>query len=281
MNRLTSGDQTAAAVSRRLVAVAAGCWLAVSACTTFSPAPSPSPEPTASAAPGLLDLEGTAWRTVSIVGQTVPEPFTPRLEFEIRAASGGLGFSGCEEFLFRAAIALGRLAVEGVELLGTRCQGPAGDVENRFLAAFEDTETWSVEGDGLFLEGPQGVIVLTRDLPPLGDASRLLADMLHGQEWSVVRVTGANELGDLPSVRFSDKRFVAIGECGFSGKVQFGTGGAVTFTNVGWDLAGCFDVANDPRPALERVLEGVMSGRPTGDGAIVLTGPSGEVELET
>jgi hypothetical protein len=160
------------------------------------------------------------------------------------------------------------------------CGGPKGQIEEFFLAAFQATQAWSVEGDRLTLAGANGQIVLARDLPPVGDPGRQLADAMTDGEWRVVDAPGVVGLEGLPPVLFTDTRFIASGGCGFSGDIRFGSGGALDIVDVGWDVAGgCDGGPNDPRVALRALLVEVTMGRPGADGTIVLSGPEGEVVL--
>lgn len=255
--------------------LAAGC-LAIAGCGSSVPSTQP---PTSDPTP--FDLRGTAWQATSVNGQVVPAENAPRLEFDWLGRPDGYGFSGCEEFGFSATVQGERMSVGDLMLPPSACGGPNGELEELFLTAFQATEAWSVEGDRLTLAGVPGQIVLARELPPIGDPGRQLADALTDGEWRVVRAPGVVGLEGLPIVLFTDRRFIAAGGCGFSGDLHFGSGGALDIIEVGWDVAGggCDGGPNDGRLALKRLLEAVTMGRPGPDGTIVLSGPEGEVVL--
>jgi hypothetical protein len=170
--------------------------------------------------------------------------------------------------------------VGDLELNPSGCDGPGADVEAVFLTAFRAAEVWTVVDDRLTLDGSGGQVVLARDLPPLGDPGRTLAETLRVGDWRIVRAPGVTGLDDLPSVRFADTSVVATedGDCGFSGKVRFGTGGDLRISDVVSDTTDCGG-ADDPRPALRSILEAVTSGRSGPGGSIVLSSPRGDVAL--
>lgn len=254
------------------MAFAAVC-LAVAGCETATPSTQPPASDTTT-----LDLSGSAWEAVTVLEQEVAGENVPRLEFDHRGRPSGRGFSGCDEFGFEATFSPGSVIVGDLTLNPSGCQGPGAQLEEAFLTAFQAARAWSVEGDRLTLGGDRGRIVLARELPPMGDPGRQLADVLGEGEWRIVEAPGVVGLDRLPPVLFADRLFVAAGECGFSGEIRFGSGGSITIREVGWDTAGCGG-ANDGRPFLQRVLEAVTMGRPGPDGTIALSGPEGEVVL--
>ena len=259
----------------RIVGVLAAACLALAGCATSVPStPPPASDPTP------FDLSGTAWRATSVGGQQVPAEDPPFIEFDWLGRPDGYGFTGCDQFGFEATIQGDQMSVGDLMRPPGSCGGPKGQVEELFLAAFQVTQTWSVDGDRLTLAGARGPIVLARDLPPSGDPGRQLADALTDGEWRVVDAPGVVGLAGLPPVLFTDTRFIAVGGCGFSGGVRFGSGGAFDIDEVGWDVAGgCDGGPNDGRLALKRLLEAVTMGRPGPEGTIVLSGPEGEVVL--
>jgi heat shock protein HslJ len=244
-----------------------------------SAVPTALPDPAASD-PVAFDLSGSAWQATSVLGRAMPAENPPRLEFDWLGRPEGTGFTGCDEFGFEATFHDGRVIVGGLATDPSGCDGPGSDVEEAFLMAFGGAEVWSVQGDRLSLDGSGGQIVLTRDLPPMGDPGRQLAETLRVGQWRILRAPGVVGLERLPSVRFADTLFVAVedGDCGFSGKIRFRSSGALTITEMGWDAIGCGD-PSDGRPALQRLLEAVTSGGPGPAGTIVLSGSQGEVVL--
>ena len=259
--------------------------LALAACGTTVPSasppksgpPSPSAQATASESPGF-DLTGTAWTATSIMAQAVPAERAPRLEFDWIGRSTGTGFTGCDEFGFVASFDDRRVAVGDLILDPDGCAGAGGQVEDLFLAAFRAAEAWSVDADRLTLAGPRGQVVLERELPPLGDPGRQLADALRRAEWRILRAPGVVGLNLLSPVRFADTLLIGAGHCGFSGDVRFDSGGALRITDVGWDTAGCAP-PEDGRPTLPRLLQAVTRGAPAPEGTIALSGPRGDVVL--
>ena len=255
-----------------------GCGTSIPAVSPPTPSPpTPSIQPTAS--DGLaFDFSGSAWRATSVNGQAVPAEHVPRLEFDWLGRPTGVGFTGCDEFGFEATFDDGRVAVGDLVVGPAVCGGPGSDVEAAFLAVFKATEAWSVDRDLLTLLGPGGRIELARDLPRMGDPGRQLAEALRVGEWRILRAARVSGLDRLPPVQFADALFVAAGDCGFSGDVRFGPGGALVITDVTWDTGICGG-SDDGRPALQRLLEAVTTGRPGPDGTVVLAGPQGEVIL--
>jgi heat shock protein HslJ len=248
--------------------------LALVGCGSSVPStPPPASDPTP------FDLSGTAWRATSVGGQPIPAEDAPFIEFDWLGRPDGYGYTGCDQFGFEATIQGDRMSVGDLMRPPSSCAGPKGQVEQLFLAAFQATEAWSVDGDRLTLAGVPGRIVLARDLPPMGDPGRQVADALTDGEWSVVDAPGVVGLEGLPPVRFTDTRLIAAGGCGFSGDIQFDSGGALDIGEVGWDVAGCDGGPDDGRVELKRLLEAVTLGRPGPDGTIVLSGPQGEVVL--
>ena len=255
-----------------------GCGTSIPAVSPPTPSPpTPSIQPTASDALAF-DFSGSAWRATSVNGQAVPAEHVPRLEFDWLGRSTGVVFTGCHEFVFEATFDDGRVAVGDLVVGPDVCRGPGSDVEAAFLAVFNAAEAWSVDRDLLTLLGPGGRIELARDLPPMGDPGRQLAEALRVGEWRILRAARVSGLDRLPPVQFADALFIAAGECGFSGDVRFGPGGALVITDVTWDTGGCLS-SDDGRPALQRLLEAVTTGRPGPDGTVVLAGPQGEVIL--
>jgi heat shock protein HslJ len=225
-----------------------------------------------------FDRSGTAWRATSVNGQGVPAQNAPSLEFDWLGRPEGRGFTGCDQFGFLATFEGGRVRFDELPPRSTACDAPAAEAEAVFLAALGAAETWSVAEDRLVLAGPGSQIVLARELPPEGDPSRQLADALADGEWRFIAAPGVVGLDQLPPVLFTDSIVLASGECGFSGDIEFGSGGTLDIIEIGWDLAGCGG-ADDGRPALQRLLKAVTMGRPGPDGTIVLSGPEGEVVL--
>ncbi len=264
-------------MNQRLVLTAAllAACVALAGCGASS-APSIRPSPTALA---RFDLSGTAWLAMSVSGQAVPAENAPRVEFDWLGRRDGRGYTGCQEFGFSATIAGDKMTVGDVTPPPKACNGAKGQLEERFLTAFQAIHAWSVEGDRLTLAGIPGQIVFARELPPRGDPSRQLADALTEGEWRVVRAPGVAGIDRLPAVLFADTLLIAAGECGFVGNLRFGSGGALDITEVGWDVGGCSGGPDDGRLALKALLEAVTMGRLDADGTIVLTGPDGDVVL--
>jgi hypothetical protein len=203
----------------------------------------------------------------------------PGLVFS-RPGPEGYGSTGCNDFGFSATVQGDRIRVSDLTPPPKACNGAKGQLEERFLTAFQAIQAWSVEGDRLKLAGVPGEIVLARDLPPIGDASRQLADALTDGNWRVTRAPGVVGLAGLPPITFMDTRFFAAGACGFSGDLQFRSGGALDIIEVGWDVAaGCDAGPGDGRPALKALLEAVTMGRLDADGTVVLSAPQGLVLL--
>jgi heat shock protein HslJ len=264
--------------------------LATVACVAFASCATPPPTHSAlrSVAPSTadpsavdlpaFDLSGTSWRTASLVGQPVPDETAPRLEFDWDGRPSGTGFTGCDEFGFEATIQPGRLRVGELVLNPSGCDGPGAGIERAFLTAFRGADAWAVDGDRLSLNGSGGEIILARELPPIGDPGRAVADILRVGDWQVLRAPGLVGPERLARVQFTDTMFIAAGGCGYSGEIRFGSGGALEITEVGWDTVGCAG-PNDGRTTLQRLLEAVTSGRPGPDGTVVLAGPQGEVVL--
>jgi heat shock protein HslJ len=240
--------------------------------------PAASTQPSATE-PAPFDLSGTAWRATSVSGLAVPPVNEPRLEFDWLGRPEGSGFTGCDEFGFSAMIQGDRMSIGDLMLSPSACAGPNGLVEERFLTAFQATEAWFVEGDRLTLAGVPGEILFARELPPMGDPGRQLADALTDGEWRVVGAPGVVGLDHLSPVLFADALLIGEGECGFSSDIRFGSGGALDIIEVGWDAVGCGGAQGDGRLALKSLLEAVTMGRLDPDGTIVLSGPRGEVVL--
>lgn len=253
-----------------LLAVVVGGFLVVAGCG--SPVPSTQPP-----APDF-DMSGTAWRAISMNGQGVPAQNAPSLEFDWLGRPEGHGFTGCDQFGYLATFEGGRVSFDELPPPATACDAPAAEAEAVFLAALGAAETWSVAEDRLVLAGPGSQIVLARELPPEGDPSRQLADALADGEWRVIAAPGVAGLGQLPPVLFTDSMFLASGECGFSGDIEFGSGGTLDIIEVGWDVAGCAG-ADDIRFELKDLLEAVTRGHLGPGDSITLSGPKGEVVL--
>lgn len=245
-----------------------------SALTSVAPSP-PDPAPVDLPA---FDLSGTSWRAASLVGQPVLDETAPRLEFDWDGRPSGTGFTGCDEFGFEATIQPGRVHVGDLVLNPSGCDGPGARIEGAFLKAFRGAEVWAVDGDRLSLNGSGGEIILARELPPIGDPGRAVAEVLRVGDWQVLRAPDLVGPERLARVQFADTMFIAAGGCGYTGEIRFGSGGSLEITDVGWDTVGCAG-PNDGRTTLQRLLEAVTSGRPGPDGTVVLEGPQGGVVL--
>jgi heat shock protein HslJ len=246
-------------------------------CVTAACGTSERPSASGTALPAF-DMAGTAWRAATISGRAPSDEQAPRLEIDWLGRPDGRGFTGCDAFGFDATFEPGRLTVGPLILNPSGCTGPGADVETAFLEAFRAADAWSVDSDILTLTGPRGQVVLTRDLPPLGDPGRQLAEILRVGEWRIVAAPGVPSLDALPAVRFADRMMIAAGECGFSSDVRFGSGGTLDIVEVGWETAGCGG-PTDGRPLLKQVLEAVSLGRPGPEGTVVLSGARGDVLL--
>lgn len=196
----------------------------------------------------------------------------PRLEFDWLGRPSGIGFTGCDEFGFRATYEGGQMAVGDVILNPSGCEGPERAVKEAFLEAFRAAETWSVVGYVLTLAGPGGQIALAREFPPIGDPGRELAEALRVGEWRILQAPGVLGLEFIDPVDFADRLMIAAGTCGFSGDVRFEAGGAIIISEVGWDTRG-FGCSVDGRQALRPILEAVNTGALGPDESIVLSGP--------
>jgi hypothetical protein len=158
------------------------------------------------------------------------------------------------------------------------CDGLDGEVERVYFEAIEAASTWMIVADRLRLDGPGGSIELDRALPPVGDASRTLADTLRAGEWQFLQVPGVAAPGLLGPTRSGDVRLIASGQCGLAGDVSFSTAGGLSISEVGWDAVVCTD-GEDPRPATADALESVTAGRVEVDGSIRLDGPGAVITL--
>lgn len=239
----------------------------------------PIVEPTVAPLPtGLApaDLAGTAWTADTVAGQPVAGEAAPTVEFDWLGRESGHGFTGCDEFGFAVTFKDEQLSIGDFILNPSGCGGPGAAGEEAFLATLREVEEWSVDGDELTLSGPEGEIVLRRDLPPVGDPGRELAETMLDGEWRVVRADNVENLEILASFDFADAILIAVGECGLSSDVHFGPGGAIDIVEVGWDtIGGACPV--DPRPGLKSILDAVTSGSVEPDGTVVLSGPEGDV----
>ena len=278
-----------AGVAVVVIAIAAGgLWLGLSPGTgTIGPSASPTePSPAGTDAPTAspsaspiedFDLAGTAWRVTTVGDQAPPAEGAPRLEFDFFGRPGGTGFTGCDEFGFAGTFEGGKASAGELTLNPAGCNGPAAALEQVFIDTFRAVDTWSVDGDLMTLSGSQGEIVLARDLPAVGDPGRALADAMRSGEWQILEATGVAGLDRVSPVQFYDRLLLGVGECGYSGDVQFGPGGTLTITEVGWDTSGCGEP--DGRGALQSVLESVAAGRFEEGGTIRLSGPGVDVVL--
>lgn len=227
----------------------------------------------------VTDLAGTAWTVASINRDPLPRLDRPRIEFDWQGRPSGHGYDGCDEFGFFGTFADGTVAVGDLILSPNECTGAPADVKDRFLAAFQQLESWSVYADRLELAGRGTRIALDREVPPIGDLGRSLADSFRDGPWSIVVADGVDDVDRFGSIEFADRMFVATGQCSFVGDIRFELRGAVEIGEVGWDTMGgvCPD---DSRPALADLLEAVTSSAFTETGAIELRGAAGVVTLE-
>jgi heat shock protein HslJ len=278
-----------AGVAVLVIAIAAaGVWLGLSRGTgTTEPSASPTePSPTETHGPTAspsaspiedFDLAGTAWRVTTLDDQALPAEGAPWFEFDSFGRPGGHGFSGCDEFGFGGTFEGGTGSAGELILNPAGCSGPAAPLEKLFLDTFRAVDAWSVEGDLLTLFGSGGQIVLTRELPPVGDPGRALADTLLTAEWQILEATGVAGLDRLSPMQFFDRRLLGVGECGYSGDVHFGSGGSLTISDVGWDTSGCGEP--DGRVALQSALQSVSAGSLEDGGTVRLSGPGMDLVL--
>jgi heat shock protein HslJ len=283
-----SGSMLAGVAVLIIAFAAASVWLGLSRGTGMTgPSVSPTePSPTGTDGPTAspsgsptedFDLAGTAWRVTTLDDQALPAEGAPWFDFDSFGRPGGHGFTGCDEFGFGGTFEGGKGSAGELILSPAGCSGPAAPLEKLFLDTFRVVDAWSVDGDQLTLFGSKGQIVLARELPPVGDAGRALADTLRTAEWQILEATGVAGLDRVSPVQFFDRRLLGVGACGYSGDVQFGSGGSLTISDVGWDTSGCGEP--DGRSALQAVLESVAAGRSEEGGTVRLSGSGVDLVL--
>lgn len=191
----------------------------------------------------------------------------------------GAGFTGCEDFGFRAQIEGHAMSIVELVLSPFGCELQTADVEELFLTTFEATTSWTADGDRLTLSGTRGDIGFVRELPAVGDPGRVLAEALQADRWQIIDAPGVSGLADLSPVVFGDRSFGGTGSCGYSGRIMFKPGAGLEIREVGWDSIRCPDPRTD-RSGLARALESVVSGRVEPDGSVLLSGSRGSILLE-
>jgi heat shock protein HslJ len=134
---------------RVLFVIAAG--FAVVACTTGTPAPSSEPPG------GAIQLPGTSWRAISVLGQPPVAGAEPRVAF---AATSIEGTDGCNGFGGDVSYEGGgiRLGEVATTLIG--CDGPVGETAGRFMRVLGDVRQVAIVEGQLHLAGPAGEAVL-------------------------------------------------------------------------------------------------------------------------
>ncbi|MBO9706964.1 MAG: META domain-containing protein [Caulobacter sp.] len=150
-------------IRRLSIAAALGLAALTSACAEpppYRPGPPPGPGP-GRPPPGPPPLAGTSWRAVEIAGAPVGPGPAPTMAFDRDGRVSG--DTGCNRFT--AGYSQGRHGLTFTQAATTyrACLGPGGQVESRFLTAFNGVTRGDVHRGRLVLSGRRGSIVLVRN----------------------------------------------------------------------------------------------------------------------
>jgi hypothetical protein len=253
--------------------------------TTPSPAASaPStPRPTQAGSPTTdFDLRGTAWRLAELPGVLLTPATTPRLDFGSSMndgpySQGGIVFDGCADLELESQFIDGQISALSLSEPDRTCGAPA--VRDAFVPRLESMTAWEVIGDFLVLSGPSGTLEFLRDLPPVGDPGRALAEALRTGLWLVTSGTGITSADLSYLLDFSD-RLIGGGignDCGFGADIVFRPGGGLAIHNTGLDTVFCSD--RDQREVVLQLLSQATSGVLESPTRARLSGPGGEIVL--
>jgi heat shock protein HslJ len=134
-------------------------WALLGACSLTTSCTSPSQPVKAASALPLLD---TTWRLTQLGGEVVDNPAGERaVNFLLQPSTTNLvGFSGCNRMFGRYALEGASLKFDGMG--GTRmfCEARM-ELEQRFLAMFQDVASWKITGTTLQLLGADARAIAT------------------------------------------------------------------------------------------------------------------------
>jgi putative lipoprotein len=101
-----------------------------------------------------IETRVTGKRWLAEIPGDVPEAQRPRLEF----AAGGrlLGFTGCNSLSGQWRAEGEQLRLDALAMTKRGCLGPAGELEERFLAAVNAKSRVAIEGERLVAQGEGG-----------------------------------------------------------------------------------------------------------------------------
>jgi heat shock protein HslJ len=121
----------------------------LAACTSSG---SSSAATAGTSAGGATTLDNTTWNLTSIGGADIAADATPTLVF----GTGGMvsGLAGCNNFIGTATVGEGTIEFGPLATTRMACADEAiSQLETDYLAALDETATWTMEGDSLVLGG--------------------------------------------------------------------------------------------------------------------------------
>jgi heat shock protein HslJ len=132
---------------RTLVAIA--CALVAAACATPTDMTRTPPREQTVNNSTLLD---TRW--VGVVEPSLERNAAPRIEFT--GPERVVGFTGCNMFSGKWSVEGGVTRLAGLATTKRMCMGPAGEIEERVLAALSAQSRVTRDGDRLIVTAPSG-----------------------------------------------------------------------------------------------------------------------------
>ena len=140
---------------RFLLAALLASLLAV-ACSSAGSSPSTDSLP--------ASLAGTAWKAVSVVGQSTVAGREPTIAFEATKVSGS---GGCNQFGGEYTYADGRLTFGEMPMTLMGCEEPISTIETAFMHVLAGGVTVELDdGNQLLIEGPGGQALLVPTAAP-------------------------------------------------------------------------------------------------------------------
>jgi heat shock protein HslJ len=117
----------------------------------------------------LSELTGTAWQATGVNNQTggvESTALTSSVTADFADDGTVSGSSGCREYRGVYEAADGSLSVTDISLQGTECSGDEAALEASYVAALQNTSTYTIEGSTLHLRDGEGATQVNYSLRP-------------------------------------------------------------------------------------------------------------------
>lgn len=117
----------------------------------------------------LSELTGTAWQATGVNNQTggvESTALTSSVTAEFADDGTVTGFSGCRDYTGSYEAADGTLSVTDISLDGPECSGDEAVLEAGYVAALQNTSTFTIEGSTLNLRDSDGATQVNYSLRP-------------------------------------------------------------------------------------------------------------------